>query len=320
MNDRPSRNFGLDLVRATEAAALAAGRWMGLGQPEEADFKATEAMRAALNTIDMEGFIAMGPEHRPHMCDFLEPAQPVGTGDGPQLDIVIDPIDGPDLVALGHPGAISVMAGAPRGAFWSPAPAVYLEKIVVDVDVADVLVPECMDAPAAWTLALVARAKRKPVSDLTVFLLDRPRHVDLIDEIRTAGAHVMLRNEGEVVGTLLAGMPDGGVDILMGVGGISEGLIAACAIKAMDGAMLGRLAPQSDEERAAVRAVGLDTRQVLVTDELVSGNAVFFAATGITDGPLLAGVQYDGECARSNSLIMRGETRTRRTILAEHFS
>lgn len=314
----PSLNLGLDLVRATEAAALVAARWMGLGRPEEADTEASEAMWTVLNTMDMEGFVAMGEEYRLPTCDFLQTGQCVGTGAGPQVDVVADAIDGRNLVALGHSGAIAVIAGAPRGAFWSPAPAVYLEKIVVNAEVAEALVPECMDAPAGWTLALVARAKRKAVSDLTVFVLDRPRHADLIEEIRTTGAHVMLRNEGDVTGALLAGMPDSGVDILMGVGGIPEGLIAVCGLKAIGGAMLGRLAPQSDEERAAVESAGLDVRRILTTNELVSGDAVFFAATGITDGPLLSGVQYAGKLARSNSLLMRGETKTRRLIFAEH--
>ena len=190
---------------------------------------------------------------------------------------------------------------------------------MVGPKVAPFLVPECLNAPAAWTLALVARARHKEVGDLTMFVLDRPRHEDLIEEIRTVGARVMLRSNGDTVGALLASSPDSGVDILMGIGGIPEGLITTCAVKAASGAILGRLVPHSDEERAAaVQSIGLDIQQILTGDELVSSNAIFFAATGITDGPLLAGVQYDGGRATSNSMIMRGETRTRRIVRAEH--
>jgi fructose-1,6-bisphosphatase II len=189
----------------------------------------------------------------------------------------------------------------------------------VNAQVAAALVPECLDAPAAWTLALVARAKGKQVGNLTVFVLDRPRHADLIEEIRATGAHVMLRTEGDITGALLASSLHSGVDILMGIGGIIEGLITACAVKAMGGAMLGRLAPQSDKERTAIEAAGLDLEPILTCDELVSSDAVFFAATGITDGLLLSGVRYHEGYATSNSVILRGETGTRRLISTEHF-
>jgi fructose-1,6-bisphosphatase II len=312
------RNFGLDLVRATEAAALAAGRWMGLGRPQEADDAASLVMQNVLSTIEMDGRIVIGEEGKVEANDLLRTGEPVGAGSGPAADVVVDPIDGRNLLAQGLPGAIAVAAVAPRGAMWMPTPAVYMEKIVVAADVAPALVPECMTAPAAWTLALVARVRRKKVSDLVVFVLDRPRHQDLITEIRAAGGRVMLRSDGDIAGALLAVTPNSGVDILMGVGGVPEGLIAACAVKATAGAMLGRLAPQSSEERRAVLDAGLDPRRVLADDQLVAGNIVFFAATGITDGSLLAGVHYHGERANSNSLILRGETRTRRVLHSEH--
>jgi fructose-1,6-bisphosphatase II len=318
MNERPTHNLGLDLVRATEAAALVAGRWVGLGKPFEADKEATERMRATLNLVDIEAAVAMGEDVRIYTCDSLQSGQCVGTGEGPAMDVVVDPIDGRNLVAEGHPGAISVMAIAPRGTLWRPSPAAYMEKIVVDAEVAEDIVPECLDAPAAWTLALVARAKGKEVEDLTVFVLNRKRHRNLITEIREAGAHVMLRDEGDVSGALLAGRPDNHVDLLMGVGGITEGLIAACALRATDGEMVARLRPQSEEERAEVLAAGLDTERVLITKEIVSTDQVFFAATGITDGSLLSGVRYGGKCARSSSLVMRGQTKTRRKIHTEH--
>jgi fructose-1,6-bisphosphatase II len=231
---------------------------------------------------------------------------------------VPDAIDGCALLAQGYPGAISVVAAAPCGSFWAPVPAHYMDKMVVDAMVGSALVPECLDAPAAWTLALVARAKGKNVSDLVVFILDRPRHADLVAEIRAAGARTMLREEGDIAGALMAVLTDGGVDILMGIGGVTEGLIAACAVKASDGAMLGRLAPQSARERSEVEAAGLDLHRILAVDELVSSNEVFFVATGITDGPLLSGVAYHGTLATSNSMILRGQTRTRRVIQAEH--
>jgi len=317
-NRAPSHNLGLDLLRATEAAALAAGRWVGLGEPLKADEAATDRMHATLNLVDIDATVAVGEEVRIHTCDELQSGQCVGTGGGPAVDLVVDAIDGRELVAGGFPGAIAVMAVAPAGALWRPRPAAYLEKIVVDAEVADALVPECLGAPAAWTLALVARAKGVDVEDLTVFVLDRPRHVHLIKEIREAGAHVMLQREGDVTGALLAGLPERNVDLLMGVGGLPEGLIAACALRAMGGAMVARLSPQSDEERAKVAAAGHDLERILVTEEIVRSEEVFFAATGITDGPLLSGVRYRGRRGESNSLVMRGQTKTRRMIQAWH--
>ncbi len=314
----PTHNLGLDLLRATEAAALAAGRWVGMGEPIQADADATDRMYATLNLVTMDATVAVSEEMRIETCNGLEAGECIGAGDGPSVDLVVDPIDGRELVAGGLPGAIAVMAVAPSGALWRPHPAAYMDKIVVDAEVADALVPEVLDAPAAWTLALVARAKRKDVEDLTVFVLDRPRHAHLVAEIRDAGAHVMLHREGDVTGALLAALPDKNVDLLMGVGGIPEGLIAACAVKVMGGAMVGRLRPQSDEEFAGIVSAGLDAEQILVTDEMVNSEEVFFAATGITDGPLLSGVQYRGQRAESNSLVMRGQTRTRRLIQAWH--
>ena len=213
----PPRNLGLDLVRATEAAALAAGGcWVGLGKPLETDAEATRSMRNALNLVNIEAVVAVGKEVRVYASEGLQSGQCVGTGEGPAVDLVVDPIDGRDLVAEGHSGAIVVMAVVPRGALWAPTPAAYMEKIVVNEEAAEDLVPECLDAPAAWTLALVARAKEKEVEDLTVFILNRDRHAALISEIRQAGAHVILRDEGNITGALLAGLPDSGVDLLMG--------------------------------------------------------------------------------------------------------
>ncbi len=318
MEEHPPRNFGLDLMRATEAAALAAGRWMGLGKRDDADQVATEAMVKALNTLDMNGYIVIGEEGKLGTHSPLDSGQRVGTGNGPEMDVVVDPIEGRNLLARGHPDAIAVAGLAPLGSMWSPAPAVYMEKIVVGREAAEALVPECLDAPAAWTLALIARVKKKDVRDLVVFVLDRPRHRDLIEEIRTAGARTMLRSDGDVAGALMAASPHANVDILMGVGGVPEGVIAACAVKAMRGGMLGRLAPQDTEEQATIRAAGLDTNQILTCSELVASDEVFFAATGITNGSLLGGVRYSGNHADTESLVLRCETGSLRIIRSEH--
>jgi fructose-1,6-bisphosphatase II len=291
---------------------------MGLGRRQEADEAAIEAMVDALNTLDMDGRIVVGEEGKLGTHSALDSGQRVGTGRGPATDVVVDPIDGRNLLAQGHPDAISVVAVAPRGSMWSPSAGVYMDKIVVDREAVDALVPECMDAPAAWTLALVARVKDKPVRDLVVYVLNRPRHEHLIEEIRAAGARAVLRTDGDISGALLAAAPDIGVDLLMGIGGLAEGVISACAVKAMGGGMLGRLAPQSEEEQVAVEAEGLDTGRILDCHGLVASQEIFFAATGITDGRLLAGVRYRRGCADTESLVLRCETGTRRLIRAEH--
>lgn len=315
---RLHRNMGLDLVRATEAAALAAARWMGLGLLQEAEAAASGAMARGLDGLEMDGQIVIGEEGRPGSMGTLPSGRRVGTGRGVALDVLADAIDGRRLLARGRPGAVAVAAVAGRGTIWAPRPAAYMEKVVVNRDVARALVPECMTAPAAWTLGLIARARGKAVRDLVIFVLERPRHADLIGEIRAAGARVMLADDGDISGAVLAASPDGPVDALMGVGGAAEGVTAACAVKALGGGMLVRLAPQSEAERDAVAAAGLDPRRVLTCDDLVAGEQIFFVATGITDGLLLRGAHFSGERATTNSLILRSETRTRRTIVAEH--
>ncbi|HEY62910.1 MAG TPA: class II fructose-bisphosphatase [Anaerolineae bacterium] len=313
-----SPNLGLDLVRVTEAAALTAGRWMGLGNPDEANHWTSVAMANAFNTLAIDGHIVIGEEGKLGVHTPLDSGKRVGMGTGTAMDVVADPIDGAHLLALGHADAIAVAGLAPRGSMWKPYPAVYMDKIVVDKTAAPALVPECMDAPAAWTLALVARAKNKAVRDLIVFVLDRPRHKDLIEEIRAAGARVMSRLEGDIAGALMVVLEDVNVDILMGIGGISEGVIAACAIKSLGGAMLGRLSPQSEGEANEVKASGLDVHKILTCDELVKGDDVFFAATGITDGVILSGVRYEGDRAQTESMVLRRRTGTKRLIHAEH--
>ncbi len=312
------RNIGLDLVRVTEATALAAGHWIGSGDLMNTHRAATQAMARALNTLDINGRIVIGEEHRLGQKSPLCSGQSVGKGTGPEIDIVVDPIDGTKLLVKGRPGAISVVGIAPKGTIWSPVPAIYMDKIVVDRDVAHALVPECMDAPAAWTLALIARVKQKPVRDLTVIVLDRPRNRDLINEIRATGAHILLRDEGDTEGALVAVTPGTGVDLLMGIGGAAQGVIAACGIKAMGGAMLARLAPQSEEEKRAIYAAGLDDTKILTCDEIVTSNEIFFAATGITDSVLLPAIKYHSNYAETYSLLIRARTGTRRFIHAEH--
>ncbi|GAC1364512.1 MAG: fructose-bisphosphatase class II family protein [Herpetosiphon sp.] len=320
ITEQTSRNWGLDLVRVTEAAAQSASRWMGLGKRDEADMAATRAMYDALQRLDMVGHIVVGEAGKLGLHSPLQSGHQVGSGSGPAMDIVLDPIDGRNLLATGGSGAISVAALGPRGAMWAPAEAIYMEKLVVDRDAAGALVAECLDAPAAWTLALVARVKKKAVRDLVVFVLDRPRHAELIKEIRSAGARVMLRSDGDTAGALLAATPGRGVDLLMGIGGVAEGVIGACAIKALGGEMLGRLAPQSAHERDAIATGGLDPHRILSANELITGDEVYFAATGITDGPLLQGVQYHGDRLETQSMVLRSATGTRRVISTEHLT
>lgn len=318
MTQIPLRNIGLDLVRVTEAAALAAARWTGSGKYDAAHQAASRAMADALNALDINGHVVISESGRLGTPTCLLSGNRVGKGGGPALDVVVDPIDGTRLLIKGHANAISVVGVAPRGTLWSPAPATYMEKIIVDRYAASALVPECMDAPAAWTLALIARAKQMDVKDLTVLILERERHADLIEEVRAAGARIVLRSEGDTEGALLAATPGTEVDVLMGIGGASQGVISACAVKAMEGGMLARLAPQSAAERTAIHAAGLSEKMVMTCNEIVRTNQVFFAATGITNSSFLGSVRYHGDYVETHSLLLRAETRTRRIIRAEH--
>lgn len=312
------RNLGLEIARATEYAAIAGGRWMGLGQSVEADRDAARSMIQVLNTIAIHGDIVVGEERKFTDRAIIASHIHVGLPQELPVDVLADPIDGCSQLANGFPGVISVAAVAPYQTVWRVEGAQYMEKVIVGPELASCLVPECLDAPAAWTLALIARKKGVHVKDITVFILDRPRHKNIINEIRSAGAHVMLRPDGDIGGALLACTPDHGVDLLMGTGGLLEGLIATCAIKALGGAIYGRLNPQSEDEYRSIMEIGLDSSKILSAEDLVMSDHVFFAATGITDGPLLNGVVYRGQRAETDSLIFRGETKTRRRIVAEH--
>lgn len=315
--EKPGRNLELDLVRVTEAAALAAGRWMGRSQKDACDAAAVNAMRLILADVQMDGVVVIG-EGEKDAAPMLWSGEAVGTGRGPKTDVAVDPIDGTSLLAFGRPDAIAVIAVAPRGAMWSPGPALYMQKLVVGRDARDAVARTALDDPVALVLAAVAAAKHEHVRDLTVFVLDRPRHASLIADIQGAGARLMLRTDGDVLGALMASTPGSGVDLMMGIGGTPEGVISACAVRALGGAMLGRLAPQKAGEREAIAAAGLDLARVLTEEDLVRTEDVYFAATGITDGVLLSGVRYSGDGASTESFVIRGRSGTRRTIHAEH--
>lgn len=317
MSEFLDADLGFDLIRATEEAALHAGRWKGRGEPLEAERVATSAINQALCAINIRGTLVLSDCPAELNAAMVCGAE-VGNGNGPQVDVVCDPIDGRQQLSKGQPGALSAVAVAPAGSIWAPTVINYMEKLVVNHEAASALVPECLDAPAAWTLALVARAKGKSVNDLTVFILDRPRHHDLITEVRNSGARVILQQDGDIAGALMACMPDNDVDILMGVGGILEGIVAACAVRSLGGGMIGRLAPQNEDQRERCQSASLDTRLILGCSELVKSSDVYVAVTGITTGPLLTGIRYHGNRARSNSLLLRGRTMTRRDIHADH--
>lgn len=314
----PPHHPGLGLVRVTEAAALAAARWMGRGDRDAADHAAQAAMAASLNLLPMRGRIVSGEEGRLQESSPLDSGCDVGTGDGPELDVEVNAIDGATLVAKGKSGALAAAALAPRGAMWRPGPAIYMYKLVVDRTVAGSIGPEALDAPVGWTLAAVARAKGKEIGDLAVFVVNRPRHELLINELRKAGARVVLRGGGDVGGSLLAADARSPIDLVLGIGGAAEGLLAACAVKALGGAMLGRVTPQDAAERQACLDAGLDLNRVLTTDDLVQGDEVFFSATGVTEGAMLGGVRLLGDRAETQSLVLRYETGTRRFMTTEH--
>jgi fructose-1,6-bisphosphatase II len=311
---QPDRNLALELVRTTESAALAASRWVGRGAKMGADGAAVEAMRTVLATVPMDGIVIIG-EGEKDEAPMLFNGERVGDGTTPSVDVAVDPIDGTTLTSLGRGNALSVIAVSERGTMYNPGPAFYMDKIAVGPDAAGAI---DITATPTQNLRWIAKAKREQVRDLTVVILDRPRHADLIEEVRVAGARIKLISDGDVFGAIATAWPDAGVDVLMGAGGTPEGVIAAAALKCMGGEIQGRIAPQDDDELAAVRAAGLDLGQVLTTDMLVQGDNCFFAATGITDGELLNGVRYVSGGARTQSLVMRSRSGTVRLIDARH--
>ncbi len=312
---RPGRNLAMELVRTTEYAALACARWIGRGDKEGADGAAVDAMRLLLDTVSMDGVVVIG-EGEKDEAPMLYNGEQIGDGTEPQVDIAVDPLEGTELCANGLPNAIATIALAERGTMFDPGPCVYMLKMATSPRLAHVL---DLDRPLSETLALMAREKEVPVGDIVVIMLDRPRHEDAIREVREAGARVRLIPHGDVSAALAAVTEGSPVDLLYGIGGTPEGVLAAAAIKCTNGQILGRLWPRSDEERTAALEAGYDLDEILDRDRLVSGNDIFFAATGVTDGEMLEGVHFSGrEGATTESVSMRSRSGTVRTITARH--
>ena len=310
------RNLALELVRVTEAAALSAGRWMGKGNKEMVDQAAVDAMRQALDGIDMDGVVVIG-EGEKDEAPMLYIGEHIGSGVPPEVDVAVDPVDGTRLLALGLPGALAVIATAERGTMYSAPPGVfYMQKIAVG-QVARHAID--INAPVAVNLDRVARAKMARIDDLTVVVLDRPRHQEIIRQVREAGARIRLITDGDVAAAIQAATEDyTGIDVMMGIGGAPEAVLAAAAIKCVSGEIQCKIWPRNDEERAKMKADGIDLDQVFRTDDLVKGNDVSFAATGITKGELLDGIYYYGSGARTSSVMMRSRSGTIRYIQAHH--
>jgi fructose-1,6-bisphosphatase II len=311
---RPDRNLALELVRVTEAGAMAAGRWVGRGDKEAGDGAAVDAMRQLVSSVSMRGVVVIG-EGEKDEAPMLYNGEEVGNGLGPDCDFAVDPVDGTTLMAKGMPNAISVLAVAERGAMFDPSAVFYMNKIAVGPDAADAI---DITAPIAENIRAVAKAKKSVVSDLTVCILDRPRHAELIAQVRETGARIRLISDGDVAGAIAAARPESGTDLLIGTGGTPEGIIAAAAMRCMGGALQARLAPSDDAERQKAIDAGHDLDRILSTDDLVSGDNVFFTATGVTDGDLLRGVRYSSGGAHTQSIVMRSKSGTVRVVEAYH--
>ena len=307
-----SRNLALELVRVTETAAIAASRWVGRGAKDDADQAAVDAMRQMISTVDMNGVVVIG-EGEKDQAPMLFNGEVVGNGTGMHCDVAVDPIDGTTLTAKGLNNAISVIALAERGAMFDVSGAFYMNKIATGPEAAGVI---DITAPVSVNIEKVAKAKKVPTYDITVVLLDRPRHNKLAEEIRATGARIKFISDGDVAGAVLAARPNTGADLLMGIGGTPEGVIAACAMRCLGGEIQAMFAPQSDAEREM--ASGLDLKKVFTAKDLVKGDDIFFAATGITDGELMDGVRFTERCMTSQSLVMRAKSHTIRVISSEH--
>lgn len=310
----PDRNLALELVRVTEAAAMAAARWVGRGDKNGADGAAVNAMRQLIGSVSMNGTVVIG-EGEKDDAPMLFNGERVGDGTGPDVDVAVDPIDGTTLNAKGMPNAIAVLAVAERGAMYDPSAVFYMEKLVVGPEGADII---DITAPIGVNLAWLAKAKGEKVADLTVCILDRPRHDGLVEEVRAAGARIKFITDGDVAGAIMAARAGTGVDLLAGVGGTPEGIIAACAMKCLGGTIQGRLMPRDEAERIKALDAGHDLSRVLTTDDLVTGDNVFFCATGITDGELMEGVRYTPNGPTTHSIVMRSKSGTIRDIRSEH--
>jgi fructose-1,6-bisphosphatase II len=314
--DSPDRNLALELVRVTEAAALAAARWVGRGDKEGADGVAVDAMRKVISMVQMRGVVVIGEGEKDN-APMLYNGEEVGDGTGPECDVAVDPIDGTTLTAKGMANAVSVLAVSPRGSMFDPSAVFYMEKLATGPEAADVV---DIRYPVSENIAQVAKAKGSAAEDVTVVVLDRPRHEDLVQEIRATGARIKFITDGDVAGAIMAAREDTGIDLLMGIGGTPEGIIAACAMKCMDGVIQARLWPTDDDERQKAIDAGhdLDPDAILSTDDLVTGDDCFFVATGITDGELMKGVRYRAGGATTHSLVMRSRSGTIREITSEH--
>ncbi|HKH41202.1 MAG TPA: class II fructose-bisphosphatase [Solirubrobacterales bacterium] len=311
----PDRNLALELVRVTEAGALAAGRWVGRGEKESADQAAVDAMRVMLDTVPMDGIVVIG-EGEKDEAPMLFNGEEIGDGSPPVVDIAVDPLEGTTLTARGMPSALSVIALSDRGTMFDPGPCVYMEKIATGPRAADLIT---LDEPLEDVIPKIAERKGGEPGDVTVIMLDRPRHEQAVEALREVGASIRFISDGDVAASLFAVMPNTGIDLLWGVGGTPEGVLSASAIKCLGGRILGRLWPRDDDERKAAEDAGYDLDRVLDTDDLVGGNDVFFAATGVTDGDLLDGVRYlDDGHATTESLVMRSRSGTVRRVQATH--
>jgi fructose-1,6-bisphosphatase II len=310
----PDYNLSLDLVRTTEAAALAAARWVGRGDKNAADQAAVDAMRWFFNTVHMDGIVVIG-EGEKDEAPMLFNGEQLGTGNPPEVDVAVDPIDGTRLVARGEANALSVVAVAERGSMFDPGPCVYMEKIAVGRDGATAI---DITAPIESNIKNVARAKGLLISEVTMMILDRPRHEEAVERVRKMGARVHLLTDGDVAGAITAARRGTGVDLLYGIGGTPEGVVAAAALKCLGGAIQGRLYARNDEERTAATSAGYDLGRVLTIDDLIKGEDVFFAATGITDGALVQGVRFSPDGATTESIVMRARSGTIRVIHGEH--
>jgi fructose-1,6-bisphosphatase II len=310
----PDRNLALELVRVTEAAALASSAWVGRGEKESADQAAVDAMRLMLDTVEMNGVVVIG-EGEKDEAPMLFNGEPVGSGRGPEVDVAVDPLEGTRLTALGMPNAIAVIAVAERGTMFFPGAAFYMDKIAVGPEAADAI---DIDSSPTENVRRVAEAKGLEPNEVTVVVLERPRHDALVAELREAGARVNLIRDGDVAPAIAAAQPFAGVDMLMGIGGTPEGVISAAAIKSLGGALQGRLWPRDDDERRRLVDSGYDVDRVLTQDELVAGEDVFVAATGVTSGALLRGVRVSAAGAETESIVMRSRSGTVRRIAAYH--
>ncbi len=310
----PDRNIAMELVRTTEAAALAAARWVGRGDKNAADQAAVDAMRTMLDTVDMDGVIVIG-EGEKDEAPMLFNGERVGNGGGPALDVAVDPLEGTRLTALGRPGAVAVIACAPAGTLFNPRDLFYMEKIAVG--------PEArgridLNAPVAWNIQQVADAKGITPSEVTVIILDRDRNTDIADQVRAAGARIRFITDGDAPAAVSTAIPGSGVDMMLGIGGSPEGVIAACALRCAEGDFQGRLWPRNDEDRKYAADNGLDLEHVLTLKDMVKGDDVFFACTGVTTGDLLKGIEYVAGGATSESLVMRSRSGTVRKIISQH--